>query len=119
MTRAVVQAKCPHCTKDLRIPAEWVHTALRCKHCRNLLQARPRATPPVATVVPPPATLEVPLDVPDPVPLVTPVAYSLFDDASRLPSARHLQKRWNDLVERARARLAASTNGNGRVRGTR
>jgi HAE1 family hydrophobic/amphiphilic exporter-1 len=51
--------------------------------------------------------------------LVTPVAYSLFDDAGRLPSAHHLHKRWTDWTEWARARLAAAGGGNGRVRGTR
>ena len=35
----VVQAKCPGCQKVLRIPAEWVQQAIRCKHCGLVLQA--------------------------------------------------------------------------------
>lgn len=36
----VVQAKCPHCQHVLRIPAEWVSKAMRCKHCKRTFQAR-------------------------------------------------------------------------------
>src|SRR5262245_51554690 len=48
---AVVQATCPGCRKVLRIPADWLHQAFRCKYCRTVIQARPndtggRPTPP-------------------------------------------------------------------------
>jgi hypothetical protein len=28
-----VQTMCPGCKRDLRLPADWVHEPLRCKHC--------------------------------------------------------------------------------------
>ena len=30
---AVIQATCPGCKKMLRIPPDWIHQAIRCKHC--------------------------------------------------------------------------------------
>jgi hypothetical protein len=36
----MVQAKCPHCQNVLRIPAEWVSKAMRCKHCKKGFQAK-------------------------------------------------------------------------------
>jgi len=36
----VVQAKCPHCHSVLRIPADWVAKAMRCKHCKQTFQAK-------------------------------------------------------------------------------
>jgi hypothetical protein len=36
----VVQAKCPNCGKLLRIPADWVNQAMRCKHCGQPFQAK-------------------------------------------------------------------------------
>jgi HAE1 family hydrophobic/amphiphilic exporter-1 len=50
--------------------------------------------------------------------LVTPVAYSLFDDAGRLGLARALGRRRAAAAAWVRERLAAA-GGNGRVRGTR
>jgi hypothetical protein len=38
----VVQATCPHCHQILRIPAEWLDKAMRCKFCRQVFEARPR-----------------------------------------------------------------------------
>jgi hypothetical protein len=43
----VVQARCPHCKQVLRIPSQWLFQPMRCKHCRQTFQARPKsATPP-------------------------------------------------------------------------
>jgi hypothetical protein len=39
----VIQAKCPHCQNILRIPADWVAKALRCKHCKKTFQAKAKA----------------------------------------------------------------------------
>src|SRR5262245_66358500 len=39
----VVQARCPHCRNLLRIPAEWLDRPMRCKHCRQVFQARDKA----------------------------------------------------------------------------
>ncbi|HWY85126.1 MAG TPA: caspase family protein [Gemmataceae bacterium] len=39
----VVQARCPHCKNMLRIPAEWLAGPMKCKHCRQIFQAKPRA----------------------------------------------------------------------------
>jgi hypothetical protein len=43
-----VQAKCPGCQAVLRIPVDWVHAKLRCKHCGMVLQAKQKATNPRA-----------------------------------------------------------------------
>ena len=43
---AVIQAACPGCKKILRIPADWIHQAIRCKHCGLVMAAkRPPAAP--------------------------------------------------------------------------
>jgi HAE1 family hydrophobic/amphiphilic exporter-1 len=47
--------------------------------------------------------------------LVTPVAYSLFDDAGKLRVARRVGARFAGARDWVRGRLPA-TNGNGRVR---
>ncbi|MBI1830019.1 MAG: caspase family protein [Planctomycetes bacterium] len=44
----VVQAKCPHCQDVLRIPADWVGKAMRCKHCKQTFQAKAAAAVPVS-----------------------------------------------------------------------
>jgi hypothetical protein len=41
---SIVQAKCPHCQKSLRIPAGWLEQYMRCKFCRQTFQARPKAS---------------------------------------------------------------------------
>src|SRR5438093_429426 len=41
----VVQLKCPHCKNTLRVPADWVQRPVRCKHCQQVFQARPKKTP--------------------------------------------------------------------------
>src|SRR5438093_12006206 len=55
----VVQAACPGCKKVLRIPAEWMHRVIRCKHCGMTVAARPAVV--VATVPPGSATPSVPV----------------------------------------------------------
>lgn len=45
----IIQAKCPKCKKDLRIPSDWLQQAIRCKHCNSVIQAKSGgATPPAA-----------------------------------------------------------------------
>ncbi|HZY84970.1 MAG TPA: hypothetical protein VFE78_09075, partial [Gemmataceae bacterium] len=52
---AVVQATCPGCKNVLRIPADWLHQAIRCKQCGTVLQAKhPVARPASHTPAPPP-----------------------------------------------------------------
>jgi hypothetical protein len=38
-----VKARCPGCQRELRIPAEWISRAFRCKHCQTVIQVKPRA----------------------------------------------------------------------------
>lgn len=40
MTPPIVQAKCPHCKKSLRVPAEWLDRTMRCKLCRHVIQGK-------------------------------------------------------------------------------
>lgn len=42
--KQVVQATCPGCKKVLRIPADWVQQAVKCKHCGTVIQTRARPT---------------------------------------------------------------------------
>src|SRR5262245_41876447 len=42
----IVQAKCPGCKNVLRIPADYLHRPLKCKHCGTVIQARPKPTQP-------------------------------------------------------------------------
>lgn len=44
----VVQANCPFCKVLLRIPAEWLDRPMRCKHCRQIFQARAQSAAPAA-----------------------------------------------------------------------
>ncbi len=48
--------------------------------------------------------------------LVTPVAYSLFDDAGRMPFAQRIGAAWAGASERIRGRVAGLAGGNSRVR---
>ncbi|MFN4261172.1 MAG: caspase domain-containing protein [Gemmataceae bacterium] len=52
MSPQIVQARCPGCKNVLRIPAEWVHESMRCKHCGLVFQAQARSE----HVTPAPAT---------------------------------------------------------------
>src|SRR5262245_33945886 len=70
----VVQAPCPGCRRVLRIPAEWVHQAMRCKHCGLTLQAKPRS-PAAASSAAHADTITAPASIiqpPAPVPAVSP-----------------------------------------------
>lgn len=40
MTPPIVHAKCPHCKKTLRVPAEWLARTMRCKLCRHVIQGK-------------------------------------------------------------------------------
>ena len=40
----VVQAKCPFCQNVLRIPADWLAQPMRCKFCKQVIQAKAAAT---------------------------------------------------------------------------
>jgi hypothetical protein len=42
----IVQARCPFCKNMLRIPADWLERPMRCKHCKNIFQAKDRAPQP-------------------------------------------------------------------------
>jgi hypothetical protein len=52
----VIQAKCPHCQRPLRMPTEWLGQAMRCKHCKQIFQVTPRAAvaPSAAAAAAPP-----------------------------------------------------------------
>src|SRR5262245_27808310 len=70
----VVQAVCPGCKNKLRIPAQWVNQAMRCKHCGLILQAKAAISPAAPTSVsartplPPTAPpVAVPMGIPAPV----------------------------------------------------
>lgn len=84
----VVQATCPGCKNILRIPADWLHQSVKCKHCGLVLQARPpaaqapvpaaapnaRITPaPRGTLAPPPLPA-APAAMPAAMPMAMPAA---------------------------------------------
>src|SRR5207245_2424958 len=54
-----VKARCPGCKRELRIPAEWMNCTFRCKHCRTIIQAKPKvSSKELASRVPPAASPE-------------------------------------------------------------
>ena len=67
---AVVQATCPNCKSVLRIPADWLHQAIRCKQCGTVLQARQ----PAAQQTPAPSGKAVPVAKAVPAPAAKPAA---------------------------------------------
>lgn len=74
----VIQAACPGCKKPLRIPAEWLKQAIRCKHCGQVIQARKKQTPASSQAVEPakttqPAQPPAPAVAPQAVPQASPV----------------------------------------------
>ena len=69
---AVVEAICPGCKKTLRIPAEWLGQAFKCKHCGLVIQAKAPPPPPVATARPTAIPLNAPRPVTPPLPTATP-----------------------------------------------
>lgn len=79
-----MQARCPGCGKVLRIPAEWLGRALRCKHCGVTVQARPRTNGEVteapATAPPPPAPVAFSPSASSPHQPAVPANAFAFDD---------------------------------------
>lgn len=76
---AVVQAKCPGCGNLLRIPANLLGQAFRCKHCQTVMMPRQpvQATPPPSPVVAAPPQPTTPVRVPPtPAPPIPPVVPS-------------------------------------------
>jgi hypothetical protein len=59
----LIQSACPGCKKRLRIPVEWLHQPIRCKHCGMVLRAKQQtassrntsASPQKPTTPPPPS----------------------------------------------------------------
>jgi hypothetical protein len=76
---AIVQAVCPGCRHVLRIPAEWLGQAFRCKHCGTTIQARQKAPDP-APVAPPARPVAKPV--------ATPVAQPVAIAAAPRPVAK-------------------------------
>ncbi len=62
----IVQARCPHCNNQLRIPAEWLEKPMRCKHCKNTFQAKSKTPEPEVPKPPKPQPPAPP--IPPPVP---------------------------------------------------
>src|SRR5262245_59801175 len=83
----VVQAKCPHCKRLLRIPVEWVSQPMRCKHCRQVFQARqqPPAGPAPKPVSVTPARPAVPVAAPYAPPPAKPVPVPVIVNGSTAP----------------------------------
>ncbi len=82
---AVVQAICPGCRQVLRIPAEWLGQAFKCKHCGTIIQARQKA-PEAVEAVSPAAPRPVAKAVAQPV--ATPVARPAAVTAAPRPAAK-------------------------------
>lgn len=61
----VVQSTCPGCKKVLRIPVEWLHQSIRCKHCGLVLKSKQRTKPaPAPAAQAPTAPLAEPVIAP-------------------------------------------------------
>jgi hypothetical protein len=81
----IVQAKCPGCKKVLRIPADWLNQAIRCKHCGIVIEARPKSASVRSTesVVPSPAPAVAPSSQrAESTPFVSPDAAPAFNGAA-------------------------------------
>jgi hypothetical protein len=78
---AVVQATCPGCKSVLRIPADWLHQAVRCKQCGTVLQARQPAPP----QTPAPSRKKAPVAKAVPAPVAQPAATSRAAPANGSP----------------------------------
>jgi hypothetical protein len=95
---AVVQATCPGCKHVLRIPAEWLGQAFKCKHCGMVIQARPKAPEPPPAAAPKPVARRADVPVarpvaPPPRPAKTPAADSFSFDEQDGPAARRARRR--------------------------
>src|SRR5438067_1078229 len=60
---STVRATCPTCRSSLRIPAEWVGQAVRCKKCGAVVRSKPKADAPAGL---PPADVFELDDAPQP-----------------------------------------------------
>jgi hypothetical protein len=80
---AIVQATCPGCKHILRIPAEWLGQAFKCKHCGMVIQARAKAPEPAPAATPP-----KPVAVPVAKPAARPAAKSVAAETKRPRPAR-------------------------------
>jgi hypothetical protein len=97
----VVQAACPGCKKALRIPRDWLHQALRCKHCGLVVQAKanasparsaaPAPSPQPSAVTATPAAKVAPLAVPVAQP-ASAVAFADFDSDEDAPASRKARR---------------------------
>jgi hypothetical protein len=97
----VVEAACPGCKKTLRIPAEWIHQAFRCKHCGMIIAARASASAPKASAAP---TAPIPVaaarpDVGAPRAVVAPAvsgsaAFANLDEGGIVTSRRRARGGW-------------------------
>jgi hypothetical protein len=58
-----VRATCPTCQSSLRIPAQWIGQAVRCKKCGAVVRSKPRADAPAE--LPPPNAFDLD-DAPQP-----------------------------------------------------
>lgn len=111
---AVVEAACPGCKRVLRIPAEWMHQAIRCKHCGLVVSARP-APAPTRTSAPArqirSASPALPIAIPvasvppaagNPQGPISPNAFANLDGDTGTPSSasarRRRRGRWRGLV---------------------
>lgn len=69
----VVQSTCPRCKKLLRIPGDWLHQPIRCKHCGMILQAKRSPTTSRTASAPTPRQEQDTTDKPA-APLAVPIA---------------------------------------------
>jgi hypothetical protein len=107
----MVQAKCPHCQNVLRIPAEWVSRAIRCKHCKKGFQAKANGS----------KTANVPITAPAssakksaPIPIVPPANSASVPVAAGSPPASSANAFGFEQDEPAAPAASAVRRGNGR-----
>src|SRR5258708_807070 len=82
----VVQANCPGCKRPLRIPADWLSQALRCKHCGMLVQVKGKSpTPQPPRRERPPALPPLNDAVAEPIQAVRPLTPTETDPPFPLP----------------------------------
>ncbi len=92
----VVQSACPGCRHRLRIPAEWLHQSIRCKHCGMILQVKPQAgSAPVPAAAPRKEQVKPAATVPVAAPAVATANEQPFRDlgVSEKETSSHLRRR--------------------------
>src|SRR5215208_4299708 len=57
---ATVRATCPGCRNPIRIPAEWVGRAVKCKKCGAVVRSKPKADAPANGAAPAPVEAAAP-----------------------------------------------------------